>query len=68
MEPAPRPAAFTASAAFGVVGLLLLLAGWLVDNDALFLVGLVAGTASLAAALWWRSQLVAAWRARSRRR
>lgn len=59
-----RPTALTTSAAFGAVGVVLLLAGWLTGSTAVALVGVVAGTLSLIAALWWRSQLIAAWRAR----
>lgn len=61
-----RPPAFTVSLAFGILGVVLLLAGWATSGDALFLSGIVAGCLSLAAALYWRSQLVADWRRRKR--
>lgn len=62
----PRPPALLASCAFGALGLLLLLVGWLAGTDTLFIVGIGAASLSLAAALWWRSQLITAWRARRR--
>lgn len=66
MSESSRPPAFRASLAFGVVGVVLFLGGWVASSDAMFLSGMVAGLLSLVAALWWRSQLVAAWRARTR--
>jgi len=55
-----------ASAASGAAGGALLLIGWLADLDALWLAGVLAGAVSLCIALYWRSQLIAAWRRRPR--
>jgi hypothetical protein len=45
----------------GVVGAVALVAGALFDSAALSLVGVLAGTVSLGAALYWRSLLITAW-------
>jgi hypothetical protein len=54
------------SFAFGALGTVLLLVGLVAANNPLLLSGAAAGVLSLLAALYWRSQLVAAWRARKR--
>lgn len=60
-----RPPAFVASCVFGAIGIALMAVGWASGLDGLFLAGLTSGGLSLACALWWRSQLVASWRARN---
>ena len=68
VPPGPRtPPAFALSCVFGAVGVVLLLAGVAVSSDAVAVAGMVAGALSLAAALYWRSELVSAWAARTTR-
>ncbi len=57
-----RPAALVASVALGVVGAVLFVAGALLGSDAVFVAGAAAGALSLGAALYWRSELISAWR------
>lgn len=59
-----RPVAFTISCWAGGLGALLLIAGALTSTEAVSVAGFVAGALSLAAALYWRSELVSAWAAR----
>ena len=66
-EPAP-PVPLVLSCAMGGVGVVLLLLGAVVGNAGLSVAGVVAGTASLGAALYWRSLLISAWAARRERR
>ena len=64
----PRPRALTVSAALGVVGLVLLLAGFATGSAGIYLASGVAAAMSLVSALVWRSQLVEAWHAERKRR
>ena len=62
--PAERPppnVPLVLSCAFGVLGLVLLVAGATLGNTGLAVAGFAAGSLSLAAALYWRSLLVNAW-------
>ncbi len=63
----PRPRALTTSAALGVVGVFLLLAGFATGSNAIYLASGIAGALSLVSALVWRSQLVDAWHAQRKR-
>ena len=63
----PAPPALVLSAAFGAVGVLLFFVGALTGTNAVFVAGAAAGALSLGAALYWRSELISAWR-RDRRR
>lgn len=60
--PPARPPALLASIALGGLGLLLLVLGMASGAAPLFVAGFVAGALSLGAALYWRSQLIEAWR------
>ncbi len=60
------PAPLVISCVFGIVGLLLIVAGAATSTEGAFLAGMVAGILSLAAALYWRSELVSAWAARKK--
>lgn len=62
------PTALMASVVLGVTGMILFVAGALVGSDAVFVAGATAGALSLGAALYWRSELISAWRADRRRR
>jgi hypothetical protein len=62
-----RHPAFIASCVCGAVGVLMILAAALGDVDSLYFAGIVAGAASLGAALYWRSLLVSDWAERKRR-
>jgi hypothetical protein len=64
----PRPRALTASIAFGVVGVVLLLAGLATGTEPILLASGAAGAMSLISALVWRSQLVETWHAERRGR
>ena len=61
--PAP-PVPLVLSCAMGGIGVVMLLLGAVFGNDGLSVAGVVAGTASLGAALYWRSLLISAWAAR----
>ncbi|MDP8975573.1 MAG: hypothetical protein M3N28_04260 [Actinomycetota bacterium] len=61
-EPSKRPAALVASVALGVAGAVLFVLGALFGSDAIFVAGATAGALSLGAALYWRSELISAWR------
>ena len=61
-EPSQRPPALVVSVALGVVGGMLFIVGALFSRDALFVAGATAGAASLGAALYWRSELITAWK------
>ena len=65
-EPAPAapPVPLVLSCAMGGIGVVLLLLGAVVGNTGLSVAGVVAGTVSLGAALYWRSLLISAWAAR----
>ena len=56
------PTALRASVAFGVVGAVLLLAGFLSGATGILVAATTAGSLSLVSALIWRSQLIEAWR------
>ena len=58
------PAPLVLSVAAGGLGLVLLVAAAVLGSSALSVAGVVAGTASLGAALYWRSLLISAWAAR----
>ncbi len=64
----PRPRALTVSAAFGAVGLVLLLVGLATGAEGILLASGLAGALSLVSALVWRSQLVEVWHAQRKRR
>jgi lipid-A-disaccharide synthase-like uncharacterized protein len=59
--PSSQPA-FWVSCTLGAIGVLLILIGLVVQEDAIFVIGAGAGTISLIAALVWRSELVSTWR------
>jgi hypothetical protein len=59
--PTPRP--LVVSCGLGALGALLLLVGLVTGAEALSLAGVAVGTLSLGAALFWRSDLITAWRA-----
>ena len=61
-EPRRTPTALVLSVALGAVGVLLFLVGALLGVDALFVAGATAGALSLGAALYWRSELISAWK------
>lgn len=66
-EPGPGPPApLVLSCAAGALGFVLLVAGAIAGSSALAVAGFAAGTASLGAALYWRSLLINAWAARKR--
>lgn len=56
------PPALRASAAFGVVGLVFLIAGLASASTPVLIVAFTAGSLSLISALVWRAQLIEAWR------
>jgi hypothetical protein len=56
------PPALRASVAFGVVGLVFLIAGFVSGSTPILVVATVAGVSSLVCALIWRAQLIEAWR------
>src|SRR4051812_44753229 len=62
----PRHPGFTVSVSAGAVGVLLILSGALLGADGVLVAGVVAGAISLLAALVWRADLVASWRAGKR--
>jgi len=57
-----RPPALVTSIVFGIIGTVLLLAGFVTDNNPLVISAVAAGSASLISVLVWREQLIAAWR------
>ncbi len=61
---APRtwPSALRASVAFGVIGLVFLVAGFVSGSTPILVVATTAGSLSLVSALVWRAQLIEAWR------
>ncbi|MGI8807479.1 MAG: hypothetical protein ACR2KK_06500 [Acidimicrobiales bacterium] len=61
--PKPRPPALTASIAFGVVGAILLVFGFVSGATPVLIAATTAGSLSLVCALIWRAQLIEAWRA-----
>lgn len=67
-RPPPPPAPFVLSCVLGAVGLVLLLAGVAADSSTLSVAGVVLGTMSLGAALYWRSLLISAWNEQRRAR
>lgn len=58
------PPALVLSSALGVVGLVLIVAGIVMGATAISVAGVAAGSLSLGAALYWRSELIRAWGAR----
>lgn len=66
--PTPPPVPLVLSCATGALGLVLLVAGAALGSRALSLAGVVGGTLSLGAALYWRSLLISAWAAQKAQR
>jgi hypothetical protein len=67
-EQAPgTPPALAVSVAMGAAGVVLFLVGAVTGRTALFVAGAGAGALSLIAALYWRSELISAWRRDQRR-
>jgi hypothetical protein len=62
----PTPAALVLSCALGGLGVVLFLVGSVLGSEAAFVAGAAAGALSLAAALYWRSELVSSWAKRNR--
>ena len=56
------PTALAASVLLGVAGMFLFAVGALMGNDTVFVAGATAGALSLGAALYWRAELISAWR------
>ena len=63
-----QPVAFRISVLTGAVGAVLIVIGLIISIDPVVFVGLGFGTASLVAALTWRSQLIAEWKANPARK
>ena len=61
------PVALVLSCALGALGVVLFLVGSVVGSEGAFVAGAAAGALSLAAALYWRSELVSSWAERPRR-
>ena len=57
-----RPPALRASVAFGIVGGILLLFGFVSGATPVLVAATTAGSLSLVCALIWRAQLIEAWR------
>ncbi len=57
------PPALRASVAFGIVGAIVLIAGFISGATPVLVVATTAGASSLVCALIWRAQLIEAWRA-----
>jgi len=57
-----RPPALRASIAFGIVGGILLVIGFISGALPVLVAATVAGVSSLVCALIWRAQLIEAWR------
>lgn len=63
MERRPRPPIpLVLSCLFGALGLVAIVVGTVADSDGLFVAAFALGALSLAAALYWRSELISAWR------
>lgn len=62
------PVPLILSCVAGAVGLVLLVAGAVADTTALSVAGVVAASASLGAALYWRSLLISSYAAQRRGR
>ncbi len=56
------PPALRASVAFGIVGLVLLVAGFASGATVVLIAATTGGSLSLVSALVWRAQLIEAWR------
>ena len=68
-DPRPRPPVpLVLSCVAGGVGLVLLIAGAVAGSTPLSGAGVVAGSGSLGAALYWRSLLISSWAAQKRGR
>lgn len=67
VRPSP-PVPLVLSCGAGVLGFVLLVAGAVAGNSGLSVAGVAAGSASLCAALYWRSLLISAWAAKRRGR
>ena len=63
----PTPIALVLSCALGALGVVLFLVGSALGSEGAFVAGAAAGALSLAAALYWRSELVTSWAQRRRR-
>jgi hypothetical protein len=63
-----RHPAFLLSCAFGALGVGLFLVAVVTSVEAIYVVAMIAGGLSLAAALYWRSLLVSDWASRKPRR
>ncbi len=61
------PVPLVLSCALGALGVVLFLVGSALGSDATFVAGAAAGALSLAAALYWRSELISSWAKRNRR-
>jgi len=56
----PRP--LVLSAAFGALGFCLFVVAALLSSTPMFVAGFAAGALSLGVALYWRAELITAWR------
>ncbi len=56
------PPALRASVAFGIVGFVFLVIGFVTGATPILVVATTAGVSSLVCALIWRAQLIEAWR------
>ena len=56
------PPALRASVAFGVIGFVFLVMGFVSSSTPVLVVATTAGSLSLVSALIWRAQLIEAWR------
>lgn len=59
---AATPRALTLSVVTGAIGVVLVLVGAVTGTNSLSLAGVALGAVSLSAALYWRGELIAAWR------
>lgn len=64
----PAPIPLTLSCIAGLIGFMLLVAGAVADSTGLAVAGVVAGSLSLLAALYWRSLLISSWAEQKRGR
>lgn len=62
----PVPGALRLSIAAGAIGLVLLVTGNIIGVVAVTIAGVAGGCVSLFAALYWRSELIDAWRRQRR--